>query len=248
MTDGPIDFFLAMERGFTAILARRAGSAMTVEALVDQAYDWFERNVPSGDISQVTADQPTLACEKGCQTCCSLRVTATAPEIFLLATYIRRVEASPQGQALSLSQRVADAYAATRDVGENGRLALAWPCPVLVQGQCLMHPVRTLACRGHAAFSVAQCEAAARGEDVDVAISEAHLTMRGLVQNALQSALRTAGLPWGLYELNQGLALALEDESKCEAWLAGEESLGPAIPDLDMDALGAAFDRLHALH
>jgi Fe-S-cluster containining protein len=194
------------------------------------------------------AGQPPLACDKGCPACCALRVTATAPEIFLIADYIRKVAVTPQGARLDLPGRVARAEAATAGLDEGDRLAQATACPLLVGEQCILHPVRTLACRGHAAFQRSQCVAAANGEDVEIAISQVHLTLRGLVQNALQSALRDAGLAWGLYELNRGLNLALDDARLAEAWLDGADPLAPAIPDLDMDALGAAFDRLHALN
>ncbi|CAN5270388.1 hypothetical protein BH10PSE13_BH10PSE13_08320 [soil metagenome] len=242
MTERPIDFFQAMESGFGRVLGGSTDGGAMIEALIGQAFDWFERN-----IEMQSAGQPRIACDKGCPTCCSLRVTATAPEIFLLAAYVRRVEASPKGKLLGLSGRVAKAYAATEGMDEKDRLALAWPCPLMIAGQCIMHPVRTLACRGHAAFEVTQCQAAARGEDAEVAISEPHLVLRGLIQNALQSAMRQRGLAWGLYDLNQGLALALEDEARLDAWLVGEDSLAPVIPDLDMAALGAAFDQISPL-
>jgi len=243
MADSAISFFRSMEAGFSRMLRPDAEAGAVIDALATQAFDWFETN-----IAMHTEDQPQLACDKGCPTCCSLRVTATAPEIFLMADYIRRVEASPSGAALGLRERVLTAFAGTRGLGEQDRLALAQPCPLMIEGMCILHPVRTLACRGHAAFDVQGCRAAAAGEDVEVAISEPHLMLRGLVQNALQSALRDAGLAWGLYELNHGLALALEDPAREAAWYAGEDSLAPTITELDMDALGEAFDRLHAIN
>ena len=192
MSNQPTAFFLAMADGFGGLLRRNAPGMAMIEALVGQAFDWFERN-----IEIQAANQPCLACAKGCPTCCALRVTATAPEIFLLADYVRRVEAQPGGEALGLSQRIRAAHEATQGLSEGERLAQAWPCPLMVQDQCIMHPVRTLACRGHAAFDVEHCRAAARGDDVDVAISEPHLMLRGLVQNALQSALRAGVWPGG---------------------------------------------------
>lgn len=243
MTDSAISFFHSMEAGFSRMVRPDAEAGAVIEALATQAFDWFETN-----IAMQTEDQPRLACDKGCPTCCSLRVTATAPEIFLLARYVRMVDASPYGASVNLSQRVSEANAATRNLGETERFHTARPCPLMIEGVCIVHPVRTLACRGHAAFDVQGCRAAAAGEDVEVAISEPHLMLRGLVQNALQSALRDAGLAWGLYELNHGLALALEDPAREVAWYAGEDSLAPAIPDLDLDALGEAFDRLHAIN
>lgn len=243
MDGTPISFFRGMEQGFTAMLQPGADASRVNEALASQAFDWFEQN-----IAIQTDGQPKLACDKGCPTCCSLRVTATAPEIFMLARYVRMIDASPYGAALGLPAQIIEAHNATAALSEQERLRVARPCPMMLEGVCIVHPVRTLACRGHAAFSVDSCRAAAAGQDIDVEISEPHLTLRGLVQNALQSALRDAGLPWGLYELNQALALALEDPSREAVWYAGEDSLGPPIADLDMDALAKAFDQLHSIH
>lgn len=243
MADSPITFFRTMEAGFTRMLRPDAGPTATIEALTSQAFDWFEMNA-----AIQTEGHPPLACDKGCPTCCSLRVTATAPEIFLLARYVQMVDASSYGASLELSRRVQEANEATQSLDEKERFSLARACPLIVEGVCIVHPVRTLACRGHAAFDVEGCRAAAAGKDVEVAISEPHLMLRGLVQNALQSALRDAGLAWGLYELNHGLALALEDPTREAAWHAGEDSLAPTIAELDMDVLGAAFDQIHAIN
>lgn len=242
MHASPVAFFRHMEAGYGQMLSGGKPDETRISALAGQAFDWFEQN-----IAYQNAGQNAIACDKGCPTCCSLRVVATAPEIFLLARYVRMVEATPEGNALGLRDRVAAAHDLTRGLDEQERLVRAQPCPLLLEGMCILHPVRSLTCRGHAAFDADACRAAAAGEDVEVAISEPHLTLRSLVQNALQSALRDAGLAWGFYELNAGLALALADPEREVAWLAGADSLAPATAACDMEALGDLFDRLHML-
>ena len=244
MANEPIDFFQQMREGFGRILEHDGGNGTAAaKALADSAFDWFE-----GNIEIQTEGQPPLACAKGCPTCCALRVTATAPEIFQMAHYIRMVEATPQGAQLQLTRRIVLAEETTRGRSEQERLASGRPCPMLIEGACVLHPVRTLACRGHAAFDEEQCRAAAEGEDLEVGISEPHLTLRALVQSALQAALRDHGLPWGLYELNQGLALTLAEPELIDAWFEGEDALAPATVDLDMIALGRAFDELRPVN
>lgn len=244
MASQPIDFFQQMRGGFGWIIMQGGSDgAGTTTALAGRAFGWFESN-----IEIQTRGLPDLACAKGCPTCCTLRVTASAPEIFLMADYVRKVDETAQGRRLGLPRRIFAADRITRGMEEAERLASGPACPVLVEGVCVLHPVRTLACRGHAAYADAQCRAAARGEDVTVDVSEPHFTLRALVQNAMQAALRDKGLAWGLYELNQGLALALAEPERRDAWLAGEDdSLGPAIADLDMDALAGVFDALRAI-
>lgn len=224
---------------FGGLLAAGREPRPLIEAVAGRAFDLFE-----GNIDGLTQDLPPLDCRKGCPSCCILRVTATAPEIFLLADYVRRIDATPQGAALGLPRRIAHADRATRGLAEAERMALRKSCPFIIHGVCVVHPVRPLACRGHASFDRKACAGAAAGRDVDVPVSEPHLNLRGLVQNALQSALRTAGLAWGLYEMNRALVLALGRNNALLAWLDGEDSLAPVVPEFDPAQAGAWFDEL----
>ncbi|MGY3452672.1 YkgJ family cysteine cluster protein [Bradyrhizobium sp. USDA 4353] len=213
-----------LQQGFRALLSNCPGSGIAVEALADQAFNLFEAN-----IGAQTAHLPALACEKGCPSCCALRVTATAPEIFLLARYIRHIDERMPATALGLlSRRVKLANRATRGLSETERMKLRQPCPFVVRGGCIIHPARPLACRGHASFDRRACAQAMAGRDVEVPISAPHVALRGLIQDALRSALAEAGLAAHLYELNQGLALAFEAPERERAWLAGKDSLAPA--------------------
>ncbi len=244
MPSHAIEFFQQMRGGFGQTLGSTSSDGQArAMALAGRAFDWFESN-----ITVHTQGLPVLACAKGCPTCCALRVTATAPEIFVMADYVRKVEATPSGAQLGLGARIAEVERATHGMPETARLSSGIICPMLAEGICILHPVRTLACRGHAAYKEVQCKAAARGEDVEVEVSEPHFTLRALVQNALQAALRDKGLAWGLYELNQGLSLALAEPERLEAWFAGEDSLAPAaVANIDMAALEEVFKTLPAL-
>jgi Fe-S-cluster containining protein len=218
-----------LQGSFASILMTWSGSVSLFEVLVDHAFDLFEAN-----IGPQTAHLPQLACAKGCSSCCSLRVTATAPEIFLLAQYVRRIEAGPAGATIGLTRQIALADRATQGLGEAERMALRRPCPFIVRGVCVVHPVRPLACRGHASFDRRACVRAVAGRDVEVPVSAPHIALRGLVQHALRSALGQAGLASGLYELNHGLALALDGNTRVHEWLAGTDSLAPARVEPDM--------------
>lgn len=224
---------------FAGVLARSAKSPRLFEMLTDGAFELFEAN-----IGPQTEHLPPLACEKGCPSCCTLRVLATAPEIFLLAEYVQRIDATRSGATIALRRRIALADRVTRGLGETERMALRKPCPFLVRGVCIVHPVRPLACRGHASFDRQACVRVAAGRDAEVPLSEPHRALRGLVQTALQSALRTAGLPWGLYEMNHGLTLALDRTARDAAWLVGRDSLAPAAHEFDWATAAERFDAL----
>jgi Fe-S-cluster containining protein len=231
--------FKNLHDGFRRIVAETPDPERMPAALAESAFDLFEAN-----IGPHTQHLPQLACDRGCPSCCVLRVTATAPEIILLADYVNRIEATPQGAAIGLKRRVELADRATRGLGEAERMALCKPCPFIVRGVCVIHPVRPLACRGHASFDRKACAQAAAGRDVEVPLSEPHRALRGAVQAALQSALRAMGLAWGLYELNHGLVLALDRNRRGAAWCAGQDGLAEAGLAFDSAALAQHFNAL----
>jgi len=233
--------FKNLHDSFRRIVAETPDPARLPATLAERAFDLFEVN-----IGPHTQHLPQLACERGCPSCCVLRVTATAPEIILLADYVNRIEAMPQGAAIGLKRRIELADRAARGLGEAERMALRKPCPFIVRGVCVIHPVRPLACRGHASFDRKACAQAAAGRDVEVPLSEPHRALRGAVQAALQSALRAAGLARSLYELNHGLVLALDRNRRGAAWFAGQDSLVEAGLAFDSATSAQQFDALLA--
>jgi hypothetical protein len=233
------DAFRAMHGAFATHLSADNRPETLVERVATQAFEFFE-----GNIALQTQGLPELACRKNCPSCCTLRVTATAPEIFLLAHYVRLIDKTPHGAQIGLPGRIGEISRLTRGLDEQQRMAIHQFCPLMLKGVCIVHPVRPLACRGHAAFDRAACARATRGRDVDVPISEPHRSLRFLVQSALQSALYRSGLAWGLYELTGALAAALADERISAAWLSGEDSLAPAVAETDMAETAAMFDAI----
>lgn len=236
----PVDFFRTAHGRFSQMVEAGRGHPGLIPALASEAFDLFE-----GNVTLQTEGLQVLACHKGCPACCCIRVTATAPEIFLLADYIRRVDATEAGAQLHLPGRIAEADEVACGLASEPRMAAQCFCPLMVRDSCIIHPVRPLACRGHASFDKMACIDAAAGREVDVPLSEPHAVMRSLVQNALQSALRVHGYAWRAYELIHGLHLALQLPDGAQRWLRGEDALEEAlIRDTDWHGLAAAFDGL----
>ncbi|MDO8286208.1 MAG: hypothetical protein Q7T69_14455 [Rhodoferax sp.] len=112
-----------------------------------------------------------------------------------------------------------------------------------MQGVCLIHRVRPLACRGHASHDKRACVEAAAGRADAVPFSGPHRMVQVLVQSALQAALRQRGLDWGAYELNHALVLALDDVDAHAQWRKGGDPLASAAVDSEFrDAMAAGFD------
>ena len=236
-------YFGQLHAHFGAILSDPRVRPRLVEALLMPAWQSFDANV-----AQQCEGQPPLDCGRGCATCCTLRVTATAPEVLLLADFIRAVTPALRARGVDLRAQVAAAHETTSGLGEQARVAARQRCPFIAQGVCVVYQVRPLACRGLASHDRRACARAAAGQIDHLPYSEPHMRVRSLVQNAMQSALRDAGLPWLVYELNQALLLALDDADAGPRWLRGEDVFAAAqVQDVDAREMAQTFDQIKQL-
>ncbi len=240
--NGPMDFFKAQHGAFTETIRTRRTAPAFVRELSAQAFDSFD-----GNVSIQAEGLPALACHDGCAACCTLRVVASAPEILLVAQYIVATKSAYAKIGVDLARRIADEDQVTRGLDERRRMALRRRCPFIEKGSCLVYVVRPLACRGHASYDKRACIDAAAGRGGEASVSEPHLIVRSLVQNALLSALRDAGLAWRLYELNRALDIALTDPGAEQAWIAGGDPfLAAALAEVDARDMAATFDAIKA--
>lgn len=232
---GAETFFREQRAAFAHTLAHESP-----EATLLQAWDSFD-----GNVAIQCEGQPAVACAKGCASCCSLRVTALAPEVFVLADYLRATAPALQRHGIDLIGAVREADAATRGLDEAARVAARRRCAFVVQGVCLIHGARPLSCRGHASHDRRACADAAAGRVDEVPYSGPHRLVRLLLQAALQAALREQDKAWGAYELNHALVLALDRPDAQAAWARGEDPLAEAAADLELrEAMAASFDEI----
>nr|WP_255683911.1 MULTISPECIES: YkgJ family cysteine cluster protein [unclassified Xanthobacter] len=205
-----------------------------------QAFTSFERNV-----QEQTRELPPLACRKGCGTCCQILVAATAPEVLMVARYVRSMAAGFRNVGIDLIGRLYGAADFVEPSGNVRPMALVRECPFLAEGICVIYPVRPMACRGHASFNEEACVSALQGGLDNVPVSEPHRTVRGLVQNALQSAMRDSGFAWGLYDLVAALKIALaRPETEAEFANGGDPFAAVALDAVSREEMASTFDRL----
>lgn len=235
--NGAEAFFRDLRDAFDLTLGSATKASLT-EAVMLQAWDSFD-----GNVTIQSEGHPPIACHKGCPSCCTLRVTAMAPEVFLIAAYLRATAPTLHKHGIDLIAQVRDADAVTRGVDEEARVHLRRRCAFIQQGVCLIHRVRPLACRGHASHNKRACVDAAAGRVDEVPFSGPHRLVRVLVQSALQAALRQHQLDWGAFELNHALVLALDQPTALADWLAGGAPLMDAAVDLDLrQSIADGFD------
>ena len=241
MSEHQLRFFKDRHAAFSGILASSASDKSLPEVLLDDAFAQFD-----AELETQCQGAAAIDCKKGCATCCTVRVTATAPEVLRVAQHLRE-SVSPEA-CVRLVRRLLEADGLTRDLDESERVQLRHRCPFIEKGACVIYPVRPLACRGHASHSRRDCVQAAAGRVAEVPYSVPHQTVRALVQNAMQSAMRDAGLAWISYELNHALRIALSESKAAERWALGEDVFADAvISDISAEEMASGFDQIKKL-
>ncbi len=238
--EGALDFFRTMHHQFERAIVEHHGGENMLSAVLTQAFTSYE-----GTAELQSEGQPEPDCRKGCATCCSIRVVATAPEVFLVARYIRAMEQRLEALGIDLRQRLSEANEVTRGRSEQERVGLRRRCPFIHKGVCMIYPARPLACRSHISYDRKACVDAAAGRLDEIPYSLPHMHVRSLVQNAMQSALRDVNYPWATYEINHAVSLALGDDRAESAWLAGKDVFAAAmVTDISLSEMETTFDRL----
>lgn len=192
--------------------ARASDAAATAE-------DVLERSLAKLDA--------VIDCKRGCAHCCRHSVvSATPPEVFRIAAWLRSGQAVPPGLAVeAVLARCQEKRGAT--IAEM--IARRGACPLLLADECGVYLHRPLSCRQLLSRSVEMCIASMHeGKDVQPFVPAA-LDRGVLVRILLLGAMRAHGLPDTSYELAGALAIALTTEDAERRWLAGENVLADAL-------------------
>lgn len=207
----------AQTRRFAAVLGKRNRERM--RAVVRSS---FARHA---EVVAANVPRRPVACSRGCDHCCRLYVSATAPELFLLAEHVAGL---PDATRTAIESRVAEAAVAVAGRSTRERALLDLACPMLgPDGACQAYEARPLACRAYGSFDRGACERgrADPGEPVEVPTPRVAAAMRRLLSHCLRAALAEKGLDARAYELVGGLARVLATPRAEIRWLAGEDVL-----------------------
>jgi Fe-S-cluster containining protein len=162
-----------------------------------------------------------VACKKCCSFCCHTFVSVMAPEVFHIASTVRRERGAAGVEALI--QRCAT----TANLDLDARHGKHLPCPLLTEATttaiCSVYSHRPLVCRKAASISLEACRLEYDGGEVGIQMPVVNQSLFGDTNLALQIALESCSLPQRSYELSSALraVLVLEDAEK--RWLDGED-------------------------
>jgi hypothetical protein len=174
-----------------------------------------------------------VACRKGCTFCCSLSVSATAPQVFAVADHIR---ANARNLRAEIA-RIETADLRTRGLDGYGRFMRKAFCAFLVDDACSVYTARPSVCRGVLSRSVQACEQAFRGDTADnPAAIDAATVFRTACDEAFWAVLHKRGFRLAGYELAHAVLIALNEPDAEPRWHSGEDIFAAvradALPDI----------------
>ncbi len=181
-------------------------------------------------VARVNAVAPPprpIACGPGCPYCCHVRLTASPPEILLIAEHIKATW--PADRQAAIVRKLANLDRLTHGQGDETREAMRLPCPMLIDNSCGIHAVRPISCRAVASVDVAACRRSYNSRmqepvpQVSMQLNAANGVGYGLI-----AGLAEAGYGLENLEFIAALRIALEDDDAAKRWLDGEGLFGDA--------------------
>lgn len=222
--------------GITRMLIEILGGRNPLRAsnAARRAHEFFETSLNGA------TGKPAIACRKGCGFCCHVTITATAPEIFLIANFLRD---QYRDDLEALLYRVQAADHKTRGLSAPERPLRKIPCVMLKDNACSIYAVRPGACRGLVSPSATVCERGYNGENVAIDIPTVWTSIRHAHKQALWAALSASGLRAPCYEFHHALRIALENPDAETRWLHGEDVFAAVAREVIEDAATNAHNQ-----
>jgi Fe-S-cluster containining protein len=157
-------------------------------------------------------------CKAGCSYCCSARVEALEPEIFQIASELKKL---PPDNIAEITARLRKHAAIAKGLAVSD---YHLSCPFLKENLCSIYSIRPAVCRKAHSYDVEKCRATASEipESLEIALKSEAL-MKGTAEAYSQASLPASG-----HELGQAVLLALTDETAESRWYSGEHVFNAA--------------------
>lgn len=189
-------------------------------AVAEHAFKFCENTI---DAAIRDCAPPPRACGAGCAFCCSMRVSASVPEILALADFMRRTFGEDDLHAAR--ERIDRHRAQWEALAPKERLTARIPCPLLVENRCSVYEARPLCCRGWNSYDATPCEQNHNQPKLGAeapAFAE-QITVAGAISSGLLAALEAAWLDSHELGLSLGLQIALDQPDAAERWRRGRD-------------------------
>ncbi len=164
-------------------------------------------------IEEVTeSSQQTKACVKACAFCCYFKVVADAVEVFSMVEYVKsRLD---QQQIDNIIQSAKRNVEEAKDLSHEEQATINQKCPMLVNNECVVYPVRSIKCRNFHATDNSSCRASYENpKDLTILnnnIPDLYIAATGSGDGFLR-ALHTHGYDDRIYDLNAAFIEAMEN-------------------------------------
>lgn len=166
-----------------------------------------------------------VACRRGCNYCCHLRVEIRPHEAFVLAHHIQtKLTAEQRARAL---QRIERTLGRIESLAPEQHVHAGIPCAMLEDGVCAAYDARPAVCRKYHSVSVDTCRNAFEDPAAPLTgdIEDEHVRMAGnAVALGYAKGLEDAGYDARLYELHQALHRALTNPKAAKRYRQGKRA------------------------
>jgi len=191
---------------------RNVHRASEAAAIAAHAFDISLKNNPS---------EIKIACKKDCSFCCHTFVSVLAPEVFRLATIIRR-----EYSAVDI-QKLIERCGVSANLDLNARHGKKLPCPLLAEpttnAGCSVYSHRPLVCRKAVSVSLEACRVEYNGGEVGTQMPFVNQSLFSDANLALHLGLHSCSLSERSYELSAALRIALTQRNAEQLWLEGND-------------------------
>jgi Fe-S-cluster containining protein len=175
--------------------------------------------------ASVRGHAAALACERGCNHCCHLRLTVQPYEAFALAQWLRRTFAPQRLQATIA--RLRDNAARTAAMGTEARKRTNLRCALLGDdGACTAYEARPAQCRRYHSVRLETCTTFfgnPADETLESPLHPAVAHNAAVLITQAQHAARDAGLDAEPEDMNFALLAALENPKAWRRWRDGKK-------------------------
>jgi len=208
-------------------LARNEHQLATKEIAELGIMDAFKRSLQRHD-QQLThaADTNTLACKQGCSWCCHFSIDIRAIEAFNIVAFIKKNFSKEHIKQIRMELEANRSLLSTLD--DEQRMQKNVKCPFLADGSCSIYSARPQTCRNYHATDSAGCKQSfEQPENMDIAPEYAPITFQtGAAQvDAFAKAIKDAGYPTDVYELNSAVIAVLDDSDN--SWVCFTNKVAP---------------------